>query len=80
MPQVSAQSLAALDQHYNATKQTLDRMLSGLLSQIESEHDEAAGWLGTVQVSLAHAKQDPEYLESVVQLAVAAFIRLAKNG
>jgi hypothetical protein len=79
MPGVPAQ-LANVDQQYASVKQVLDRMVSGLRRELGCEYDEAAGWLGTVQASLKCAKTDPEYLDSLVQLATAAFIRLAKEN
>lgn len=75
---IPASSVAATDQQYNAVKAVLDELIDGLRPQVAGS-DEAVGWLGTVQRDIARAKKDPEYLDRIMQLAGAAFIRLAKQ-
>lgn len=79
MAQIPARSFAAVDQQYSSVTQMLDMMLEVMQQQVAAEKDIAAAWSGTVQVSLAEAKKDPDYLDNIIQLAVAAFIRLAKQ-
>lgn len=74
---IPPQTVSATDQQYASVKQLLNHMLA--LAQADDEQDESVAWAGTVQAALKQAKEDPDYLDRIIQLSVAAFIRLAKR-